>query len=213
MLVMVIGPYGKRRGATPPELEANVRRACEVGAVLARMGVIPIIPLLWHYVDAQMGGDNEHLWEEASMELLKVCDAVVKLPSPPESFAQKEHAQALALGLPVYELGAHPDCEAELGRWLYPAPEAVTVGTAGDSGAGGSSASGSSCGAGGTSSFGTKLLAYGGGGGRGTGFQCPRSKTNPSPYFGGFCPYSEGKFCQEKAGCSECALYLERGRE
>jgi len=87
----------------------NVRLQIDAFHILRDLGYLPIAPLLSHYVN--LVRDRSHKdWLEYDIELLKICDIVVRLrpkdengveiPSPG---ADMEEAKAKEIGIPYYE--------------------------------------------------------------------------------------------------------------
>jgi len=87
----------------------NVRLQIDAFHILRDLGYLPIAPLLSHYVN--LVRDRSHKdWLEYDIELLKICDIVVRLrpkdengveiPSPG---ADMEEKKAKELGIPYYE--------------------------------------------------------------------------------------------------------------
>jgi len=87
----------------------NVRLQIDAFHILRDLGYLPIAPLLSHYINLVQ--DRSHKdWLEYDIELLKICDIVVRLrpmdangveiPSPG---ADMEEKKAKELGIPYYE--------------------------------------------------------------------------------------------------------------
>jgi len=71
LAVYVAGPY---RSATGWGIEQNVRRAEVVGLDIARLGILPVVPhtmFRWYH-----GTEDDQFWLEATLELMRRCDAV-----------------------------------------------------------------------------------------------------------------------------------------
>ena len=85
---------GKFRGATPWEVEQNIRAAEEIGLQVAQLGGIPIIPhTMYRYFDKSL---PDAFWEAATLGLLSRCDAILLLYGWRESTgAREERRQAL----------------------------------------------------------------------------------------------------------------------
>jgi hypothetical protein len=99
IIVYIAGPY---RAKTTWGIECNIHRARQVGADVAQVGCMPLIP----------HGNTEHFdglqpdafWLAGTLELLRRSDAVVVVDGWKNSEgAQKEVAAAHKLGLPVFE--------------------------------------------------------------------------------------------------------------
>jgi len=89
--------------------EKNTRLQIDAFHILRDLGYLPIAPLLSHYIN--LVRDRSHKdWLEYDIELLKICDIVVRLrpmdangveiPSPG---ADMEEKKAKELGIPYYE--------------------------------------------------------------------------------------------------------------
>lgn len=105
-LVYIAGPFS---GATPWDIEQNIRRAEVVGLKVAKAGAMPVIP----HANTRFfhGQCTPEFWYEGTLELLKRCDALVLLPgwaSSRGSRNERDHAEAL--GLPIFEV-------ADSGMW------------------------------------------------------------------------------------------------
>ena len=77
MRIFVCGPYGKRKGLSQAEIEANVQAAIEAGKELARRGHSPFVPHLYHYLVT--GEISEDRWLEITLEWLSVSDAILMI--------------------------------------------------------------------------------------------------------------------------------------
>ena len=107
-LIYVAGHY---RHEDPFRVEENIFRARQAGYQIALLGAMPVIPHAntAHY-DALHDGQ---WWLDATLELMRRCDAVYLLPNWRGSNGTKgERAEALRLGLPVFE------DMLDVGRWL-----------------------------------------------------------------------------------------------
>jgi len=96
-LVYVSGPY---RGQDAWEVETNVRRAEVMGMRLAQLGAVPVIPhamfRFWH------GTIDDQPWLDATLRLLRHCDAVVMLDGWESSLGSSaEYHEAQRIGLVV----------------------------------------------------------------------------------------------------------------
>jgi nucleoside 2-deoxyribosyltransferase len=97
-VVYVAGPY------TAPNAwvrEQNIRRAEEVGFLVAESGAMPLIPHAnTRFFD---GLQTPEFWYEGTLELLRRCDAVIVVEGYEFSRGTKaEIAEADRLGLPVF---------------------------------------------------------------------------------------------------------------
>ncbi len=98
-LVYVAGPFSAK---TREGIEANIRRAEDVGIEIARGGDFPVIP---HANTARPEFERVQdypFWIEGTLELMRRCDEVVMVPGWEDSKgARGERTEALAMGLPV----------------------------------------------------------------------------------------------------------------
>ena len=92
---------GRFRGATPWDVEKNIRAAEEVGFEVATLGAMPVIPhSMTRYFDKTL---TDAFWLAGTMELLSQCDAVMTVANHAESKgAAAELAAARADGKPVF---------------------------------------------------------------------------------------------------------------
>lgn len=99
--VYIAGPY---RAATPFEVQANIRRACQVRDDVLREGHLPITPhLLTGHCDGAI--PDEQLLD-GLVGLMLTCHEVRVVPYWEDSAGTcREIAEALAAGLAVHE---HP---------------------------------------------------------------------------------------------------------
>lgn len=104
-LVYVAGKY---RGATPWEVENNIRKAEEAGFALANQGFVPVIPhTMFRHFDKTLTDD---FWLGATLEIMRRCDLIYMLPGWEQSAgAVAEHAEAARLGIQVLP--------TERGKW------------------------------------------------------------------------------------------------
>lgn len=98
-LVYVAGPY---RGKNAWEIEENIHAARRVGARIASLGYMPVIP---HANTAHFDGlQSDEFWLEGTLDLMRRCDMVVMVEGWEKSTgARGEYEEALRIGLPVYE--------------------------------------------------------------------------------------------------------------
>ena len=97
-VVYIAGPY---RGPRAIDIEHNACRARLVAASVVAAGGIPLVPHAnsLHFDDLAPA----EWWLEATLEMLRRCDAVVVLPGWKHSEGTKgEIAEAERLGMPVY---------------------------------------------------------------------------------------------------------------
>lgn len=91
--------------------EKNTRLQIDAFHILRDMGYLPIAPLLSHYVN--LVRDRSHQdWLEYDIELLKLCDIVVRLKPKddngveiPSPGADIEEQKAIELQIPYFEFG------------------------------------------------------------------------------------------------------------
>jgi hypothetical protein len=110
--IYIMGPY---TAPTTEGKEANTRRAMEIGVHLIRLGWMPFVPHLTHYLDMhakKVGLDlpNE-FWYRYDFQWMPLCGAGFFIaPSPG---ADKERAILEALHCPIYfDLREVPDVRA-----------------------------------------------------------------------------------------------------
>ena len=101
-VVYIAGPY---RGRSRAEVELNIQVARKVGVMAARAGWSPLIPHAnTGHLDEVAPDLSEEFWLEATLELMRRCDAVLLCPGWQVSTGTRaEIREAKALGLPVYE--------------------------------------------------------------------------------------------------------------
>lgn len=111
-LIYVAGPF------TAPDragIDANIAAAVAVGVEVARLGAMPVIPHANTAAEAFMIVQPYPFWIAGTMELLRVCSALVTVPGWERSRgATGEVAEAGRLGLPRFHT------IAELAQWLRP---------------------------------------------------------------------------------------------
>lgn len=97
-LIYVAGPY---RAKTVWGVEQNIHRARAIGAQLCSLGAYAVIP---HSNTAHFDGlAPDEFWLEATLELMRRCDAVMMVPGWGDSSgARAEREEALRLLLPVF---------------------------------------------------------------------------------------------------------------
>jgi hypothetical protein len=99
--IYVAGPF---RGKDAWEIEQNVRRAEEYGWELAALGAVPVIPhTMFRYFHGSL---PDQFWLDATLEILKRCDAILLLPGWTSSEGSiGEHAQAKRAGQKIFDVG------------------------------------------------------------------------------------------------------------
>lgn len=97
-VVYIAGPFRAKTGWL---IEQNVRRAEELGLAVSRLGVAPLIP---HCNTRNFQGEGEDsYWLEATMELLRRCDAMILVPGWEKSSGTRaEVNEAARIGIPVF---------------------------------------------------------------------------------------------------------------
>ncbi len=74
-IIYIAGPF---RAKTAWGIEQNIRRAEEIGLLVAQAGAMPLIP---HTNTRFFHGEcTEQFWIDGTMELLRRCDAAVFIP-------------------------------------------------------------------------------------------------------------------------------------
>lgn len=114
----VVYVAGKFRASNAWEVECNIRIAEQAGLEVAALGASPLIP---HTNTRFFNGTlTEQFWLDATLALLRKCDAVLALWNWRYSEgARGEILEATRLGVPVfYSL-------QELDDWLKAAPKEV----------------------------------------------------------------------------------------
>lgn len=96
--VYIAGPF---RGATPWAVECNVREAEVLALQVAQLGAVPVCPhTMTRFFDKTL---PDQFWIEATLELLRMCQAVVFTPRwESSSGARGEEVEARRLGLPRF---------------------------------------------------------------------------------------------------------------
>jgi hypothetical protein len=97
-LIYVAGPF---RGPNSWVIECNVREAETMALEVARMGAVPLCP---HSMTRFFQGTlPDEYWLEATLEMLRKCDAVVFTARWSQSAgARAENEEAKRLGLPRF---------------------------------------------------------------------------------------------------------------
>ena len=120
MRVYIAGPYRNRRGTW--FVRENIRNAELVGAEVARMGAIPIVPhLMWAGWDGLVPDETFLAW---GLSVLDMCDVLVVLPDSDKSAGTfGEFKRAKANDIPIVNW---PECKDDLWRLVAnaEAPEA-----------------------------------------------------------------------------------------
>lgn len=100
-VVYVAGPF---RAQIAYDIEQNIRAAEALGLEVCRMGGVAVVPHTQYRFF--QGALPDEFWLEATLELLRRCDAIVLLPTwQKSSGARGEHDEAVRLNLPVFHAG------------------------------------------------------------------------------------------------------------
>lgn len=101
-LLYLAGPY---RAETREGVELHIQQARAVGLQVARKGWCPVIPhTMLAHLDAAAPSIADQFWLDATLELMRRCDAVLLLPGWTQSAGTRaEVAEAQRLGLPVFD--------------------------------------------------------------------------------------------------------------
>ena len=120
MRVYIAGPYRNQRGTW--FVRENIRNAELVGAEVAKMGAIPIVPhLMWAGWDGLVPDETFLAW---GLSVLDMCDVLVVLPDSDKSAGTfGEFKRAKANDIPIVNW---PECKDDLWRLVAnaEAPEA-----------------------------------------------------------------------------------------
>jgi nucleoside 2-deoxyribosyltransferase len=101
-VVYVAGPY---RAPTRAGVELNIHAARKLGAIAAEKGCAPLIPHSnTSHFDEYLPAAGDKFWLDATLELLRRCDAVVLCPGWARSNGTlAEISEARRLKLPIFE--------------------------------------------------------------------------------------------------------------
>lgn len=101
-VIYIIGPF---RAPTPWDVECNVRRAEELGLLVAQLGAMPLIPHA--NIRFFQGLKSDSFWLEGTLELLRRCDACACVEGWENSQGSRaEIKAAVAQKKPVFFKGA-----------------------------------------------------------------------------------------------------------
>lgn len=96
--IYISGPY---TAETPRLTQFNVNKAISIGCELVRLGYIPFIPHLGHYISLHPEGNFDYqFWVEYGINWLKACDAFFYIESSPG--ADIELSEAEKMEIPIY---------------------------------------------------------------------------------------------------------------
>lgn len=97
-VIYVAGPY---RAQSTWQIECNIHEATKIGHQIAALGAIPLIP---HRNTGHFDGlQTEEFWLEATLELMRRCDAVFAMPTWQRSQgASNEVETAQKINIPVF---------------------------------------------------------------------------------------------------------------
>ncbi len=102
MRIYIAGPY---TAGLQAEVEKNVAAAIDAGIQLLKLGHVPFIPHLTHYVEARAGEIGQEIsWEEYiqwDLAWLKACDALLYLGS--SKGADLELKAAVEQGMRIFK--------------------------------------------------------------------------------------------------------------
>ncbi len=117
-LVYVAGRY---RADSIHEIVSNINRAWELGCEVASLGAMPVIP---HSNTALMDDiQSAAFWLNATLELMRRCDAVILVPGWHGSTGTKgEIAEAHRLKIPVFETTRQLSGWLKYGHYVHPSP-------------------------------------------------------------------------------------------
>jgi len=114
MKVYIAHPYGKRRGLSDIEIQANVHQSVKLGVEVFRKGHDPFVPNLAHYMSIEAPEITEEQWLDWSIGWLSRCDAI--LVGGISDGVEKELAVALKLGIKIYWSLKGLECKENQGR-------------------------------------------------------------------------------------------------
>lgn len=100
--IYIAGPY---RASTRNGIETNIDLAEEVSADIVRLGCMPVTPhSLTRNQDVADASHDDVFWLDATLELMRRCDAVMLVPGWQDSAGTRgEVTEAKRLGIKVFE--------------------------------------------------------------------------------------------------------------
>lgn len=103
-MIPVIYVAGAYRARTRQAVELNIQAARAVGLLCCQKGWSPVVPHAnTGHLDALDPTIGDQFWLDATMELLRRCDALVLVPGWERSKGTRaEIAEAQVRGIPVY---------------------------------------------------------------------------------------------------------------
>ena len=113
----VIYVAGAFTAPTPWDIEKNVRKAEEVGFMVAQVGAMPLIP----HANTRFfhGQQTPQYWYDGTMELLKRCDAVIMVPGWEKSRGSVvEHAYAGCHNMQIFYADAPTIVFGLMKKWV-----------------------------------------------------------------------------------------------
>ena len=121
-LIYIAGPFRAKNGW---EIERNIREAEELALVVAQLGAVPVCPhTMYRFFNGVL---LDQFWLDATLDLLRVCDAILLLPRWRESQGAKgERDEAMTIGIPVFNTvmaGYALQPEASCIKWLGLEPQ------------------------------------------------------------------------------------------
>ena len=110
----VVYVAGRYRASTEADVYSNIQEARKAGIRVAQLGGAPLIPQMNSaFMGGATGAGDDQFWLDATMALLRKCDAVYTVWNWFNSEGAKlEVAEAKSLGIPVLF------SETELKDWL-----------------------------------------------------------------------------------------------
>ena len=121
-LIYIAGPFRAKSGW---EVEHNIREAEELALIVAETGAVPVCPhTMYRFFNGVL---PDQFWLDATLDLLRKCDAILLVPRWRESQGAKgERDEAMSLGIPVFNvvmMGYLLQPEAACLRWLGQEPQ------------------------------------------------------------------------------------------